>query len=114
MESKSGEKGVGFGDLQSRLRDLVARRISNGEFTERGFARRLGISQPQIHNVLKGARKLSPAMADLILSTLNMTVVDLLTDVECAASLSARHADVPRKPPSHDLLPRRHSDELAS
>ncbi len=33
---------------------------SNGELTERGFARSVGISQPHVHNVLKGVRNLSP------------------------------------------------------
>ena len=58
VESNPGFGKVDFAALQSRLKHAVIRRIYNGEFTERGFARMLGISQPQVHNVLKGARKL--------------------------------------------------------
>ena len=37
-------------------------RIQNGELTERSLARLTGISQPHIHNVLKGAKILSPEL----------------------------------------------------
>ncbi len=82
MESKSGSGEVTFAVLQARLLGTLRYRINNGEFTERGLARLMGISQPQIHNVLKGARKLSPKAADLFLSRLGITVLDLLTGVE--------------------------------
>lgn len=73
---------------------MVNARIQNGDFTERGLARVLGISQPQIHNVLKGARKLRPELADRVISNLEMTVLDLLQTVELGEHLQRRSADV--------------------
>jgi hypothetical protein len=49
---------ISFEALLERLIFAVNARIKNGEYTERGLARILGISQPQMHNVLKGARTL--------------------------------------------------------
>ena len=64
--------------LRNRLLWFVNNRISNGDLSERALARILRISQPQIHNVLKGARKLTPELADRLLRCFGMTVVDLL------------------------------------
>lgn len=61
-----------------RLIWFVNNRISNGDFTERGLARILQISQPQMHNVLKGVRKLTPELADHVLQCFGMTVLDLV------------------------------------
>jgi hypothetical protein len=47
-------------------------RIANGEVTERALARRVGGSQSQMHNVLKGARTLSPKLADRLLVALEI------------------------------------------
>ncbi len=44
----------------------------------------LGISQPQLHNVLKGARALQTPLADAFLAQFGITVVDLLTPSELA------------------------------
>jgi plasmid maintenance system antidote protein VapI len=63
--------------LQTRVVQRVGARIRNGELTERGLARLAGISQPHMHNVLKGVRTLSPEMADQILDCLGMSVLDL-------------------------------------
>ncbi|HEY6392524.1 MAG TPA: XRE family transcriptional regulator, partial [Bryobacteraceae bacterium] len=57
-------------DAQLKLLTHVRDRIHNGELTERGFARLIGISQPHAHNVLKGVRNLSPQIFDSILKTL--------------------------------------------
>jgi transcriptional regulator with XRE-family HTH domain len=62
--------------------------VSNGEISERGLARLTGISQPHIHNVLKGARLLSADVADQILRRLRINLVDLLTADEAGATLS--------------------------
>ena len=62
------------GHLVQRLRDMVR----NGELTERALARTTGVSQPHIHNVLKGKRALSVEMADVILNALNLDVHVLL------------------------------------
>jgi transcriptional regulator with XRE-family HTH domain len=55
--------------------------------TERGLARRAGISQPHLHNVLKGKRFFSLQTADLVLHELGLSVVDL---IESGKDASAR------------------------
>ena len=77
---------------QLRLLAYVRERIHNGEFTERGLARSIGISQPHAHNVLKGARKLSPKIHDSLLRLLHMTLVDLASIEELEANLIKRQA----------------------
>jgi hypothetical protein len=79
MESLPRLERVTFEVLQLRLLAVVKLRINNGEYTERGLARILGISQPQIHNVLKGLRRLQPELADRILCKFAITVLDLIT-----------------------------------
>jgi transcriptional regulator with XRE-family HTH domain len=92
VESNTGIEKVTFGDLQARLIQLVNGRIQNGDFTERGLARILGISQPQIHNVLKGARKLNPELADRLLAKLGMDITDLLMSPELSNQIILRHS----------------------
>jgi len=116
VESFSGQNALTFTTLRQRLVNAVNTRINNGEFSERGLARILGISQPQIHNVLKGARKLSPETADLILIKLGFSLLDLLTPMELgrhahetgsndllALSSFAESRGIRRKPPSSVL-----------
>lgn len=67
-----------FEVFQLRLIQHVHARVQRGELTERGLARHTGISQPHLHNVLKGRRALSPPMADLLLRHLHITLLDLL------------------------------------
>jgi len=90
MEAFSGGKAVMFRTLWSRLIGFVNHRIRNGEFTERGLARTLGVSQSQIHNVLKGARKLRPELADQLMSNFGISVLRLLEDKELNEELLAR------------------------
>jgi plasmid maintenance system antidote protein VapI len=78
---------VSFRDLQDRLISFVVMKIRNGEFTERRLARVLGVSQPQLHNVLKGARPLKPEFADCLCKHFEIGVVDLLSGAEMAARL---------------------------
>lgn len=79
-----------FREAQGRLLVYIQDRIHNGEFTERGFARVLGISQPHLHNVLKGARRLSPAIFDTILRYFQLSILDLASAAEVAADLKGR------------------------
>ena len=58
------------------LREHLRREIRNGQLTERGLARRTGLSQAHIHNVLKGVRPLTPVVADRILTAMNLSVLD--------------------------------------
>ncbi|MGO9093808.1 MAG: helix-turn-helix domain-containing protein [Bryobacteraceae bacterium] len=38
----------------------------------------IGVSQSHMHNILKGIRKLSPVVADRILATLEISLLDLV------------------------------------
>jgi predicted transcriptional regulator len=67
-----------FEQLHARLVKHLQRRVRNGEITERGLSRLTGVSQPHIHNVLKGKRLLSLSRADGILRQLHLDVLDLL------------------------------------
>ena len=71
-----------FDALQRRLIAFVNDRVRNGEFSERGLAALLGVSQPHLHNVLKGERKLHTQLADILLTKFGISVIDLLTAAE--------------------------------
>ena len=81
-----------FRQAQLKLLAYVVDRIHNGELTERGFARLIGISQPHVHNVLKGVRKLSPEIFDSILKYFYMSLLDLASVEEVEANLKKRRA----------------------
>ena len=74
--------------MQKRLVLRMRRHVQNGDFTERGFARSLGISQVHIHNVLKGARSLSINLNDLVLKRLGLTIFDICTPDELRRHLA--------------------------
>jgi hypothetical protein len=74
-----------FHELQRQLIAALRSRVENGEFSERRLAHLTGISQPHIHNVLKGERILSNRAADAILHRLGLTVMDLLGQQATAA-----------------------------
>ena len=67
-----------FETLQRRLLARVKTYVRNGDLTERGLARMIGISQPHMHHILKGVRTLSIENADRILRRLDLTVLDLI------------------------------------
>ena len=71
-----------FDDLRTRLVNNLRLRVRSGEVTERSLARLTGISQPHLHHVLKGKRRLSLETADLILRRLDIDVRDLLSPEE--------------------------------
>ena len=73
---------MNFMDLQQYMICIVRERVHSGDLTERGLARLTGISQPHIHNVLKGKRVLSIDSADLILASLHLDVRDLIRRCE--------------------------------
>ena len=50
--------------------------------TERGLARMTGISQPHVHNVLKGKKLFSVDVSDAILRELQMDLLDLVHPAE--------------------------------
>lgn len=90
MESVLITETVSFEALFRRLIAAVNLRIKNGEYTERGLARILGISQPQMHNVLKGARTLHVDLADGLLLKLGFSVAQLFAAEELSEELRAR------------------------
>ena len=67
-----------FGELHYRLVATLRTRVRNGELSERRLAHITGVSQPHIHNVLKGVRTLSQHMADRILRRLDLNLLDLI------------------------------------
>lgn len=67
-----------FRDLQDRLAENLRERVRGGQATERGLARLTHVSQPHIHNVLKGKKLLSTDMADQVMLHLRMDILDLL------------------------------------
>lgn len=77
-----------FLEIQARLMSRICHLVHNGQLTERGFARISGISQPHIHKVLKGTRTLSTARFDLLLKSLNCSVLDLFQDEELRIHLA--------------------------
>jgi len=64
--------------LQPRVIAAARERVSSGLLSERSLARRAGISQPHIHNVLHGRKTLTPEVADRILLVLRLSALDLL------------------------------------
>jgi len=87
-------KYFGFAELGSRLIEFVAGRIRNGDYTERGLARILDVSQPQLHNVLKGARPLRPDLADLLLRYFQISALDLAYAHELTTQIKIREASL--------------------
>jgi transcriptional regulator with XRE-family HTH domain len=69
---------VTFGSMHGRLLEMVRERVRNGQMTERRLGRLTGVSQPHIHNVLKGVRFLSTELADQILEQLEIAPTELL------------------------------------
>ena len=67
-----------FRELQLRLIALLRERVRSGEVSERGLARGIGVSQPHLHNVLKGKHFFSVMMADKILRHLHLDLLDLI------------------------------------
>jgi hypothetical protein len=79
-----------FQDARLKLLAYVRNEVRNGEVTERGFARGIGISQPHAHNVLKGVRNLSPEVFDLALKYFHLSLLDLAPLEELEAQLQRR------------------------
>jgi hypothetical protein len=96
---------VTFELLRSRLIGYANYRIRNGEYSERSLARIVGISQPQLHNVLKGCRTLSPDLADRLLRHFGIGCIDLLEPEEREPSNGAQPAryDIARKSPQPEI-----------
>ncbi len=74
-----GEIGVTFATLLSRATHEIRRRVRNGEVSERRLAHLAGLSQPHVHNVLKGVRLPSPESVDRLMRALGIRMIDLLS-----------------------------------
>ncbi len=55
--------------------------IENGHLTERKLARMTGISQPHVHHILNGKRKMTAQVADIFLEALGMDARQLVDRV---------------------------------
>ena len=73
---------MNFSDFQRRLVVHLHTLVRSGEATERGLARLTGVSQPHMHNVLKGKRFLSLEMADRVVAHLDLDLLDLIEPAE--------------------------------
>ena len=71
---------MNFRELHDRLVVHLRKVVGGGEMTERGLARISGISQPHLHNVLKGKRLFSTEAADEILRRMHLDIFDLIGD----------------------------------
>jgi hypothetical protein len=91
-----------FEALQGLLIRYVSLRIRNGEYTERQLARLIGTSQPQLHNVLKGARPLKQGLADALLRHFQIGLLDLLGKGDGAETRLSEE-----KPPDYADKPQR-------
>ena len=69
-------------DVRHRCITLLRTRIRNGELTERGLARLVGISQPHVHNVLCGKKTFSLEATDQIMLKLRLGIFDLVDPAE--------------------------------
>ena len=76
-----------FATLHARLLEHLRDRVRNGELTERSLARLTGISQPHMHNVLKGARILSLELTDHVILCLQFSMLDLIDRKELSEYL---------------------------
>ena len=81
-----------FHTLQRRLLEYLREVVQNGDATERSLARRTGLSQPHMHNILKGIRSMNSVVADLVLERLGITVYDLPERDELEEAVARRAA----------------------
>lgn len=84
---------VTFSTLQRRMVAHLRTLMSNGELTERGLARMIGVSQPHMHNILKGVRPLSLEIGDQISGVLGISLLEFAESAELASVLEDRVAE---------------------
>jgi plasmid maintenance system antidote protein VapI len=69
---------LNFDELIERLRAYIRHRIHSGEYTERSLARILRVSQPHLHNMLKGVRRVNVEFADQVMTKFRISILDLM------------------------------------
>ena len=75
----------------SRLASELSRLLNSGSITERKLASDLGISQPHLHNILSGRRKLTATIAGQVLERMGWNVLDLLEAADLKLALERRN-----------------------
>jgi len=80
QEIYSPENPVLFSTLQQRLIRRLNDEVRAGKLTERALARRAGLSQPHVHNMLKGIRSPTAESADAMLRAISAGVSDLIEE----------------------------------
>lgn len=78
---------MNFFNLRELLLIRLRRMLETGAVSESTLARRLGVSQPHLHNTLKGVRGVTIQMADQFLESMGWSVLDLIdsSELELAA-----------------------------
>jgi transcriptional regulator with XRE-family HTH domain len=79
-----------FSELEYRLLENLRGRVRKREISERRLALETGFSQPHVHNVLKGARQLTPGVADRLMGRLGMGIEDLFEVPELERAMPYR------------------------
>lgn len=65
-------------EAQAHILGHVRRLVSDGELTQSGLARRLGLSQAHVNNLLAGVRPMTAGVGDAVLRELGMGLEDLI------------------------------------
>jgi plasmid maintenance system antidote protein VapI len=97
-----------FEILLYQLREHLREKVKNGQLTERGMARATGVSQPHLHNILKGIRALPPELADQLMLLSGFTLPGLMTlKPQSEEEMPKPGADSPheRKSPHPEAIP---------
>ena len=79
---------MNFSALQSNLRRILQLRIQRGEITGARLAGVTGYRQPHISNFINGKRGLSLVAMDRLLTSLDLTIADLLDPWELGAIMT--------------------------
>jgi transcriptional regulator with XRE-family HTH domain len=108
---------ISFEHLLARLRTLLREKVRNGHLTERGMARSTGVSQPHLHNILKGIRTLPPELADQLLALAGVTLPRLMSGDFDIEELGSKIAELLPPPPQEvetaDFLKQHSEDRFA-
>jgi plasmid maintenance system antidote protein VapI len=94
MTDRQEQPALSLDALLSRLTSELARLLTSGSTTERKLASQLGISQPHLHNILSGKRKLTSAIADQVFERMSWNLLDLFEARDLALALEKRKKTV--------------------
>lgn len=80
--------------LRDRLLARIRGLLETGAISESQLARHLGVSQPHLHNTLKGVRGVTTQMADQFLESMGWSIADLLEPVDFEIAVRRYKASV--------------------